>query len=329
MRRAVALVGLLILAVAGAGAYYWQHRGDGEARLVLQGNVDVREVDLAFKVGGRISELAVDEGDRVGAGQVLASLDKRYFDDALDQARAREAAQQAALDKLRDGSRPEEIAEAKAEVDAARAASQIARITLAREKLLLTSSVASQQSYDSALADSSGADARLDGAGQALALAIAGARPEDIAAARAQLDAAQDDVTSAERNLQDADLMAPEAGTVLTRSREPGAIVGPGEDVFTLALDAPVWVRAYVAEPQLGLVRPGMEATIATDMPGGRQYHGKVGFISPVAEFTPKTVETQELRTDLVYRLRIVVDDADRALLQGMPVTVSFAPAGG
>jgi HlyD family secretion protein len=127
-----------------------------------------------------------------------------------------------------------------------------------------------------------------------------------------------------QRALADATLVAPAAGFILTRVREPGAIVASGEAIFTLAVSSPVWVRAYVDEPDLGRVRPNMAASVTTDSAPGKIYHGHVGFISPVAEFTPKTVETRELRTDLVYRLRVIVDNPDQGLRQGMPVTVTL-----
>ena len=114
-----------------------------------------------------------------------------------------------------------------------------------------------------------------------------------------------------------------------TRARERGAIVSPGETVFTLTLSSPVWVRTYVNETDLGRVQPDMPAYVTTDSAPKKFYTGHVGFISPTAEFTPKSVETRELRTDLVYRLRIVVDNPDGALRQGMPVTVRFDKGGG
>jgi HlyD family secretion protein len=123
--------------------------------------------------------------------------------------------------------------------------------------------------------------------------------------------------------LADADLIAPSNGTVLSRVREAGAIVAAGEAVYVLSLTSPVWVRTYVSEPDLGRVRPGMEVQVKTDTRGAKTYTGRIGFISTTAEFTPKTVETTELRTSLVYRLRIVVDDDTGFLRQGMPVTVT------
>ncbi len=145
---------------------------------------------------------------------------------------------------------------------------------------------------------------------------------EDIAAGRAELEAQNAAVVQSERRLADSDLIAPSAGMILTRTREKGAIVAAGETVFTLTLATPVWARTYVNERDLGRIYPGMAAAITTDSAPGKDYRGQIGFISPTAEFTPKTVETREIRTDLVYRLRVVVDDPDHGLRQGMPVTV-------
>jgi HlyD family secretion protein len=117
---------------------------------------------------------------------------------------------------------------------------------------------------------------------------------------------------------------APTDGVILTRIREPGTVVNPANPVYTLSVTDPVWVRAFVDEPELGQVYYGMPAEVFTDVEKGKSYSGKVGFISPVSEFTPKTVETTQLRTDLVYRLRIYVDNPDRGLVQGMPVTVKL-----
>jgi len=324
-RRIILLLVLLVLAAASYGYPRTQNNNE----LTLFGNVDVRQVDLSFKVGGRILTLGVDEGDRVTTGQSIATLDKRYFEDDLRIARARQAAQAANLAKLEHGSRPEEIAQARANVDLATSTLDNDRVTLARQKEMLTTAVSSRQNFDNANAAYQQSLARQAYAVQALRLAELGPRAEDIEAARAQLALETATVSVSERALADADLVAPSNGIILTRVREPGAIVSPGETVFTLTLDAPVWVRAFVGEPDLGKIRPGMAADVTTDTKGGKVYRGHVGFISPVAEFTPKSVETRELRTDLVYRLRIIVDAPDQGLRQGMPVTVRFAETGG
>lgn len=325
MRRRIliAVAAAAVLAAAAVGYDMLRPRHDA-TQLVLLGNIDVRQVDLAFKVDGRIARLNVDEGDEVKPGQVLASLDKRYFENDLRVAAARRDAQAAALDKLENGTRPEEISEAEANVARDQADANVNRLTWERQSRLLKTGVVSQQTYDNALAALRQADARLDFAKQALRLAKVGPRVEDIDAARSQLAMEKANVAIDAQRLADADLVAPSAGVVLSRVREAGAIVPAGATVYVLSLTAPVWVRAYVDEPDLGRIRPGMVAAVTTDSAPGKTYRGRIGFISPVAEFTPKSVETRELRTDLVYRLRVIVDDPDSGLRQGMPVTVTL-----
>lgn len=309
--------------VIGGGYFAWHHltASASPQRLTLYGDIDIRQVDLSFKVAGRIAKLNVDEGDRVIRGQVLAALEKSYFDDDLRLEQARLAALGANLLKLRNGSRPEEIEEARAALAERKASLANAAINFARQQNLLRGHVTSQQSYDNAAMTLHTADAQAKSAQAALDLAIAGPRREDIDAAQAQFDTEKAELVETQRRLSDADLVAPNDGIVLTRAREAGAIVQPGETVFTLTLNRPVWVRAYVDERDLGRVAPGMRLVIHTDGASGKLYHGAVGFISPLAEFTPKSVETPALRTDLVYRLRVIVSDADQGLRQGMPVT--------
>ena len=141
--------------------------------------------------------------------------------------------------------------------------------------------------------------------------------------AKAQIVTAVTKTALAETHLADTELIAPSDGTILTRILELGSIVSVGSGVYSMALPDPAWVRCYVDEPDLGAIFPGQQADVLTD--GGKMYRGQVGFISPQAEFTPKTVETTQLRTDLVYRLRVIVDNPDKGLRQGMPVTVRLA----
>ncbi|HEY5210553.1 MAG TPA: secretion protein HlyD [Stellaceae bacterium] len=326
-RRIIPIIIVLVVIAGGVLAWRLWHTGEPASRLTLYGDIDVRQVDLAFKVAGRIAALTVDEGDAVKRGQVLASLDKSYFDDDIRLQQARIAGQSANLLKLKHGSRPEEIAQARAALAERKANLANAQVTYSRQEHLLETRVTSRQSYDNAAMTLHSAQALTNSAQAALDLVVAGPRVEDIAAAQAQLDAEAAQLVETRRRLADADLVAPDDGIVLTRARERGAIVQPGETVFTLTLDRQVWVRAYVGEPELGRVRPGMKVAIHTDAANGKTYRGAVGFISPLAEFTPKSVETAALRTDLVYRLRIIVADPDAGLRQGMPVTVSLDEA--
>jgi HlyD family secretion protein len=318
---------LVLLIAAAAGGYWWLYlRKSANGPLILQGNVEVRQVNLGFKVAGRIEKLNVDEGDTVAAGQTLASLDKVYFNEALAQVRAQRDQAAANYEKLKNGNRPEEIAQARALVAEREATVTNARVVLQRAQTLLNSPAGSQKAFDDAQSAERQADALLNSAREALRLAEAGFREEDVALGKGQLDERVAAAEVAERNLTDADLIAPSKGTVLSRVREAGAIVAAGETVYVLSLTTPVWIRTYVSEPDLGRIQPGMDVQVKTDTPGGKTFAGKIGFIASTAEFTPKTVETTELRTSLVYRLRIVVEDPTGFLRQGMPVTVTALP---
>ncbi len=315
-----------IAAVAAGGWFIYQRYvlDDGPSR-VFYGNVDIREVTLGFRVGGRVERMMFDEGDRVKAGGLLAVLDKETFEEELALREAQVSEARAKLAKLEAGSRPQEIERARADVEAGEAALENARARYGRQETLVRKDFASEAAFDNAVEQLEQARARLRSARQTLDLAIEGPRKEDIAAAEAALEAAQAQKEAAQTALEDASLHAPEDGVILTRAVEPGAIVSAGTPVYTLSLSAPVWVRAYVPEPQLGLVSPGTPVEVITDTKPDQPYEGQVGFVSPVAEFTPKSVETPELRADLVYRFRVVVKDPDDALRQGMPVTVRLA----
>src|SRR5262249_41823433 len=202
-----------------------------------------------------------------------------------------------------------------------------AKVTFDRADQLLKSAVGTRKAYDDSLAAHREAEARLNVAREALRLMRAGFRIEDIDAARAQLADRAAALQVGQRQLADADLIAPSQGVVLSRVREAGAIVAAGETVFVLSLTNPVWVRSYVSEVDLGRIRPGMEVSVRIDTPGAPILKGRIGFISTTAEFTPKTVETRELRTALVYRIRIIVNDAGDVLRQGMPVTLAVLDA--
>jgi len=315
-----ALVGLAL----AAGVWWWSQQPAANGELVLQGNVEVRQVNLGFKVAGRIKAMDVDEGATVTEGRRLASLDKVYFEDSITQLKAQRDQQRANVAKMETGNRPEEIAQAEATLAEREAALANAKITLDRAETLLKNATGTRKSYDDALAALGQATAQFNSAQQGLILMKAGFRKEDIDAARAQLANSDAALQIAVRQLADAELAAPNTGVILTRVREVGAIVNAGETVFVLSLTTPVWIRTYVSEVDLGRVKPGQDVGIKMDTPGLPPLKGKIGFISTTAEFTPKTVETRELRTALVYRLRIVVDDPAGVLRQGMPVSISL-----
>ncbi|HTW73528.1 MAG TPA: efflux RND transporter periplasmic adaptor subunit [Steroidobacteraceae bacterium] len=332
MPRIARLAALLIVVAALAGALWWVlNRHPARTELTLYGNVDLREVDLPFNDSERVARVLVQEGDEVHRGQLLAELDTSRLVPQVAKARAEVAFQQQALLRLLHGNRPQEIAEARANVAAALANEINAKAQYARTQQLAQTSqgrAVSRQDLDAARAAYDAAEAQLSSAQKALALEQIGPRIEDIDEARAQLQADQADLASAQQALDDAQLRAPLDTVVRARLIEPGDMVSPSQPAFTLAILDPKWVRAYVDEPDLGLVREGMPASVTVDSFPGRRFSGWVGFISSVAEFTPKSVETTQLRSSLVYEVRVFVHDAGNQLRLGMPATVTL-PLGG
>ena len=324
MKKALPLLLVVMLAAAG-GWYWWSHRHAANSdQLTLYGNIDVRQVALAFDGSGRISELAVEEGDLVRGGDVIGRLDT----EALRlQAKAQEAmveAQRQSLLELRAGSRPEEIAQARADLAGAEADAVLANLNRDRTARLLTSSssAVSQVEMDRAEAAAQSAEAQVDHARASLDLTLAGARTEEIAAADAQLQSAAAQLELLRYQIDQGELRAPADAVVRSRLREPGDMVTPQSPIFALALTDPKWVRVYVSEPDLGRIRPGMEAEVVTDSHPDQPVAGRIGYISSVAEFTPKAVQTEELRTSLVYEVRVIVEDEGDTLRLGQPVTV-------
>lgn len=322
------LLFLLIMLAAAAGVFYaWQRSLDGAqdaTRLTLYGNVDLREVDLAFDNAEHVAEILVQEGDRVTAGQVLARLRTEKLEAAVAAAKAVVEAVHQALAKLESGSRPQEIRIARAQADALQAKARIAQISYARLRKLGPQKLAAAEDVDQAKASADAAEAEARAAQETFALAVAGPRAEDIAQARATLAAREAELALAQQRLDDATLLAPAVGIVRDRILEPGDMAAPQTPVLTLALTEPLWVRVYVPGPQLGRIAPGMRAEVSTDSFPDKVYQGWVGFISPTAEFTPKNVETPDLRTRLVYQARVFVCDPQGELRLGMPATVTL-----
>lgn len=317
----IAVVALAVIAVA----WWLTHRHTASQEVVLYGNIDLREVDLAFNDSQRVAEVLAREGDRVRRGQVLARLDTSRLIPQLDQAEAQAAAQRAIANRLHHGSRPEEIAQARANLALAQADARQANEDYRRLAAVSESSsgrAVSRQEVDDAKAQADVADAKVVVSRKALQLSLIGPRQEDIAQAEAVLDGEQAQVALLEQELADAQLRAPLDAVVRSRVAEAGDMASPQKTAFTLAITDPKWVRAYASEAELGRLRPGMPATVAVDSFPGKRFTGWVGFISPEAEFTPKTVQTQDLRSSLVYEIRVFVKDPDDSLRLGMPATV-------
>lgn len=308
---------LLLLGLAGC-------QPESGGPLTLSGTVEARETTLAFQVGGRIASLLVDEGDEVRSGQELALLDDHDFRDAVVRAQAEVQAAEAALALLEAGSRSQELRVAEATLQQARAELRFANEEVQRIDSLIGKRLASQEQLDQAQLKRDVAVASVRRAEQQLQLLQEGARSEEIDKARAELAVRRSALKSAERQLSYTRLESPVDGVVTLRLAEAGEVLAPGQAVLRVAQLTRPWVRAYLNESDLTKVRLGQRATVSVDGLPERRFKGTLTYISPKAEFTPKSVETRELRVDLVYRVKVQLEDPEGVLKLGMPADVSF-----
>lgn len=323
MKKTIILV--LIVAIGTIAALTWEvhHRsGSSPDELLLYGNLDLRQVNLAFNGSERIESILVQEGDLVKKGQVLGTLQMERLKASVAQAQARVESQRHIVERMENGSRPEEIDQARANVNSAQTDFKNASLLYERLKKTSSAGAASRQDLDNAQASFEMAEARLRVNQKALELAVKGPRQEDIAEARATLRANEANLALLQQDLAYATLTSPANGVVQNRILEPGEMASPQRPVLNIAITDPKWVRVYASEPDLGKIRLGMKAQVSTDSFPGKVYDGWVGFISPIASFTPKSVETTDLRTSLVYEVRVFVTDPADELRLGMPATV-------
>lgn len=296
------------------------------------GHVEATEIRLAPTVGGRIEALPVTEGDRVEAGALIVQIETRDFVLARERAEAEQRQAEAQVRLLEAGARSEDIAQAEAqaqaardELAAARAELEAAEADFARFDALLEANAGSRKQRDDARTRRDvargrvqAAESRVAAAEQAAARLRAGARAEELEAARARAAAAAAQVAAAEKALADTTLRAPAGGIVTERLAEPGEVIAPRTPVVVVTDLANAWADVFVPEPVIPRIRLGQPATVFTD--AGDSIPGRLSFISPKAEFTPRNVQTAEERSRLVYRVRIAVDNSEGVLKQGMPV---------
>jgi HlyD family secretion protein len=328
MKRKILILLLVIVALGATGAFFWQRTHDYQppaTALTLFGNVDIRQVQLAFNGSDRIDRMLVKEGEIVRRGQLLATLDAARLQHNVELLEAQLAAQQQVVNRLKAGSRPEEIRKARADAEAARIDAVNAERTYRRINELVAQKFVSRQQADDAKAAVDAAQAKSESLQATRRLVELGPRAEDVAAASATLNANEAALAFASKQLADASLFAPADGVIQNRILEPGAMASPQLSVYTLALTDPIWVRAYVQGPDMGKIHPGMRAVVTTDSFPGKRYRAWLGYISPSSEFTPKSVETTEVRSNLVYQVRIFVCNPQNELRLGMPATVTIA----
>lgn len=304
-------------------------RGQPESTLRLSGNIEAHESLVAFKVAGRIVALPVREGQKVAAGTLLARLDDTDYRAQVQLDEAAVRVREAELALARAGGRREEIGAANAVVRDAEADLQQKATDFQRYDYLYRERAVPPQMRENALTALRRARANYDRARQQRRETVAGARKEQIAISRSQVEQARAALEASRIRLGYTTLTAPTAGVVLVRQAEVGEVVAPGTPVVTIADLDHLWMRGYISETDLGRVRWGQAATITSDTFPDRRYRGRVSFISSEAEFTPKSIETHRERVMLVYRVKIDVENPRHELKPGMPVdaVIELAPA--
>ena len=327
MNKKVIAIVVVIIALVIISLWVWKYNNKNQKDndLTLYGNVDIRQVSLAFEQSGRIEKLLVQEGDKVKAGQVLATLNTNSLEIQAKQAQAQLKAQQEAIVKQQVGARPEEISQAKAQLASTQADLDKASKNLQRLQVLVNSTdgrAISQQELDYAKSNKNSAEAAVRERQANLELIIKGARQEDREATKAQYDATKANLDLINYNLSQAELKSPVNAVVRARLQEVGDMTTAQKAVYTLALTDPKWVRVYANEKDLSSIHMGGTAQVIRDSYPNQPINGKIGYISSVAEFTPKTVQTDEIRTTLVYEVRVYVNDPNDQLKMGQPVTV-------
>ncbi|MCT7581244.1 HlyD family efflux transporter periplasmic adaptor subunit [Aliarcobacter butzleri] len=295
-----------------------------ENNLTFYGNIDTRTVNVGFRFLGKIENITKDEGEIVKKDEILVKLDTASLEKSLEELNEKIFASKLELSKLQTGYRQEEILEAKAAMEEAIENLNKTKDTYNRQANLFKTKSTSEENFTISQLNYKQALATLDKAKALYELRKNGYRDEDIKIQESNLKSLEIQAEKLKIDLNDSIIKAPVDGVILTRFKEIGAITNAGESILEIAKTDEFWVRAYIDEKNLGNIKPGLKMSIQTDS-RSENYEGVIGFISPVAEFTPKNIETQELRADLVYSFRVIVKNPDDKIRQGMPVTLKIA----
>ena len=295
-----------------------------ENNLTFYGNIDTRTVNVGFRFLGKIENITKDEGEIVKKDEILVKLDTASLEKSLEELNEKIIASKLELSKLQTGYRQEEILEAKAAMEEAIENLNKTKDTYNRQTNLFKTKSTSEENFTISQLNYKQALATLDKAKALYELRKNGYRDEDIKIQESNLKSLEIQAEKLKIDLNDSVIKAPVDGVILTRFKEIGAITNAGESILEIAKTDEFWVRAYIDEKNLGNIKPGLKMSIQTDS-RSENYEGVIGFISPVAEFTPKNIETQELRADLVYSFRVIVKNPDDKIRQGMPVTLKIA----
>jgi HlyD family secretion protein len=330
MKRRIAIL-MLLAAVIAAGIYAYTRlakKSEPENQITLSGNIEAHESLISFKVQGRIVDLSIEEGQEVKPGQLLARLDDADYQQKVRIDAANVHVRESNLALALAGTREQEIKAAEETMLEAQADLQQKKLDNDRSQRLFGRDAISAQDRDLAETALKRSQAAFQAAQQRYSQALEGTRKEDIAIARANVQQARANLGLSRVNLDYAVLRSPAEGVITVRQAELGEVVVPGTPIVTLADLDHIWLRAYIAETDLGRVHWGQDATITTDTYPGKQYHGRISFISSTAEFTPKSVQTYKERVTLVYRVKIDIDNPNHELKPGMPADarITLAP---
>ena len=322
MKKKLFIVGILFLLGVSIFLIYRLGKKHEEGVLVLSGNVEVTEVNLGFKISGRVEQLLSEEGQRIKKGDKLAVLDSAELDSQAAQSRAYLNETTARLEELRAGSRPQEIEQANANTRTAEAELLKAKKDYERYEKLYTNGAVSAQQMDTAKKALDVAASQHRKAIEALSLVREGPRKEDIKAAESRVKQAEAALMVSKERLKDTVIYSPAPGVILRKNIEPGETVASGIPVYTTGdLENP-WIKVYVKEDKLGLVKLGQKAEVRVDSYPDKKYEGTITYISSEAEFTPKNVQTQEERVKLVFGVKVSVKNVNDELKPGMPADV-------
>ena len=331
--RSICVGGCLVLSAAGM---FGCKKGADDGK-VLYGNVTDRELQMAFMIPGRIDRIIPEVGTPVKKGDLLATLEAARIEEEIAAAKSAVAVAEANVlvakaqrEKAERGSREEDIASTASAMNAIAAKARSAKLEKDRTAKLVKTGAVPEQEADNAEANYLFYTSFHDALKSFHDRLTAGERTEDKEAARAKVQVAEQEVarakaqlTVAERALKDAKLVAPTDGIVRDRLLEPGELAAPSRPVLSLAATNPKWIRCYVSETNLSKHKLNDKAKVRADG-CEKPFDGWIGYISPTAEFTPKTIETDELRPTLVYETRVYVNDPDGVLKLGAPVVVEL-----
>lgn len=316
-RKVLVLVLIIALAASSYFLYFKKHVDPNQVK--VSGNIETTTVGVGFKIAGHVVQRLAEEGDSIKKGQPIAKLETADLELEVANAKAQLLASQAVLAQLKNGSRPQDVSAARAALRSTEADKNNAAAEYQRIQQLFAQNAISAQDRDRSRTAYATAAARADQAAQQLSLVMEGPRQEEIEVATARLEQAKQTFHLAQTRLAYAQVTSPIDGVVLSKNVESGEYVSPGAPVVTIGVLDQLWLKAYIAESDLGKVKLGQKVAVTTDTYPNKTYNGTIGFIASEAEFTPKNIQTAEERVKLVYRIKIMIENIARELKPGMP----------